>query len=96
MCRISTFIIQQSVNKFNVLLQIPAKCVILDWIHKNLQKQRSDFSVDPSAAIQIIVLIFLLLGSAFFSSAETSLTTVNKIKMRSLAEEGDKLAKMVI
>jgi len=52
--------------------------------------------VDPSAAIQIIVLIILLLGSAFFSSAETSLTTVNKIKMRSLAEEGNKKAKMVI
>ena len=52
--------------------------------------------MDPSAAIQIIVLIILLLGSAFFSSAETSLTTVNKIKMRSLAEEGNKKAKMVI
>ena len=48
--------------------------------------------MDPSAAIQIIVLIILLLGSAFFSSAETCLTTVNKIKMRSLAEEGDKKA----
>lgn len=52
--------------------------------------------MDPSAAIQIIVLIILLMGSAFFSSAETSLTTVNKIKMRSLAEEGNKKAKMVI
>jgi CBS domain containing-hemolysin-like protein len=52
--------------------------------------------VDPSAAIQIIVLIILLFGSAFFSSAETALTTVNKIKMRSLAEEGNKKAKMVI
>lgn len=52
--------------------------------------------MDPSAAIQIIVLIILLFGSAFFSSAETSLTTVNKIKMRSLAEEGNKKAKMVI
>lgn len=52
--------------------------------------------MDPSAAIQIIVLIILLFGSAFFSSAETSLTTVNKIRMRSLAEDGDKKAKMVI
>ena len=52
--------------------------------------------MDPSAAIQIIVLIILLMGSAFFSSAETSLTTINKIKMRSLAEEGNKKAKMVI
>ncbi len=52
--------------------------------------------MDTSAAIQIIVLIILLFLSAFFSSAETSLTTVNKIKMRSLAEEGDKRAKMVL
>lgn len=59
--------------------------------------------MDPSAAttpegtiIQIVVLIILLLLSAFFSSAETSLTTVNKIKMRSLAEEGNKRAKVVI
>lgn len=54
--------------------------------------------MDPSAAtaIQFIVLIILLLLSAFFSSAETCLTTVNKIKMRSLAEEGNKRAKTVI
>ena len=52
--------------------------------------------MDTSAAIQIIVLIILLFLSAFFSSAETSLTTVNKIKMRSLAEDGNKRAKMVI
>ncbi len=45
---------------------------------------------------QSIVLIILLVLSAFFSSAETSLTTVNRIRMRSLAEEGNKRAKMVI
>ncbi len=52
--------------------------------------------MDTSAAIQIIVLILLLFGSAFFSSAETSLTTVNKIRMRSLAEDGDKRAELVL
>lgn len=62
--------------------------------------------MDPSAAIQgapsqgvavqIVVLIILLLLSAFFSSAETALTTVNKIRMRSLADEGNKRAKMVL
>ena len=50
--------------------------------------------MDTSAAIQIIVLIVLLFLSAFFSSAETSLTTVNKIKMRTLAEEGNKRAQL--
>ena len=52
--------------------------------------------VDTSAAWQIIVLIILLLLSAFFSSAETALTTANKIKMRSLAEEGNKHADTVL
>lgn len=52
--------------------------------------------MDTSAAIQIIVLIILLFLSAFFSSAETSLTTVNKIKMRALAEEGNKKAQIVL
>lgn len=50
----------------------------------------------PSDAINIITLIILLFLSAFFSSAETALTTVNKIKMRSLAEEKNKRAKRVI
>ena len=61
-----------------------------------LLKEGVILQVDTSAAIQIIVLVILLLLSAFFSSAETSLTTVNKIKIRSLAEDGDKRAKMVL
>lgn len=51
--------------------------------------------MDP-VAIQIVVLAILLLLSAFFSSAETCLTTVNKIRMRTLAEDGNKTAKLVI
>ena len=51
--------------------------------------------MDPSVAAQIIVLIVLLLLSAFFSSAETSLTTVNKLRIRSLVEEGNKRAKTI-
>lgn len=52
--------------------------------------------MDSSAVIQIIILFILLGLSAFFSSAETALTTVNKIKMRSLSEEGNKRARMVL
>lgn len=48
--------------------------------------------MDSSDVIQIIVLIILLGLSAFFSSAETCLTTVNKIRLRSLTEEGNKRA----
>lgn len=49
--------------------------------------------MDPTA--QIIVLLILLLLSAMFSSAETALTTVNKLRIRSLAEEGKRSAKTV-
>ena len=52
--------------------------------------------MDSSSVIQIVTLVVLLLLSGFFSSAETSLTTVNKIRMRSLAEEGSKRAVTVL
>ena len=45
--------------------------------------------MDPSSIRQIIILLILLLLSAFFSSAETALTTVNKHRMRALANQGN-------
>ena len=52
--------------------------------------------MDSSDATRLIILFILLLLSAFFSSAETALTTVNKIRMRTLAEEGSKRARTVL
>lgn len=52
--------------------------------------------MDSSDVTQLIILLILLLLSGFFSSAETALTTANKIKMRSLAEEGNRKAKTVL
>lgn len=49
-----------------------------------------------ASALQIVILLILLFLSAFFSSAETALTTVNKIRMRNLAEDGYKPAKNVL
>lgn len=43
----------------------------------------------PSDAIQLVVLIILLALSAFFSSAETALTTVNRLRVRALVDDGD-------
>lgn len=43
-------------------------------------------------ALQLLILVILVLLSAFFSSAETSLTTVNRIRLQALAEEGNKKA----
>lgn len=50
--------------------------------------------MDPIA--QLIVLVILLIFSGFFSSAETALTTVNKLKLRTLSEEGKKRATKVL
>lgn len=51
--------------------------------------------LDPSG-LQLIFLLILIVLSGYFSSAETALVTVNKIRMRSLAEEGNKRAKTVM
>lgn len=45
-----------------------------------------------STGIQICTVVVLLCLSAFFSSAETALTTVNRMRVRTLAEAGDKRA----
>lgn len=52
--------------------------------------------MDSGDVIQLIIIIILLMLSAFFSSAETALTTSNKIRLRSMAEEGNKRARKVL
>ena len=47
-------------------------------------------------AIQFGLLILLLLLSAFFSSAETAMTTVNKIRIKTLADEENKRAQTLL
>ena len=48
--------------------------------------------MDSSVPIQAVTIVFLILLSAFFSSAETSMTAANRIHIRSLAEQGNKRA----
>ena len=52
--------------------------------------------MDSSDVSQLIILLILLGLSAFFSSAETALTTVNRMRIRGLADEGNKRAKTVM
>lgn len=53
--------------------------------------------MDPDAYIlETVTLVFLIFLSAFFSSAETALTTVNKHRLRALSEEGNKTADKVL
>lgn len=51
--------------------------------------------MDTPGVIQLVVLFVLIILSGFFSSAETALTTVNRVRMRALEEEGNKRAAKV-
>ncbi len=48
--------------------------------------------MDSSVPIQAVTILILVLLSAFFSSAETSMTTVNRIRIQALMEQGNKRA----
>lgn len=52
--------------------------------------------MDTDGVIQLVTILILVCLSAFFSSAETALTTVNRVRMKGLADEGDKRAKTVL
>ena len=52
--------------------------------------------MEPDSTIQVVAILILILLSAFFSSAETALTTVNKHRLRALAEEGNRNARRVL
>lgn len=52
--------------------------------------------MDSGDAIQFLALIILICLSAFFSSAETSMTTANKIRIQTLADQGDSKAKTLL
>lgn len=52
--------------------------------------------MDTTGVIQLISLAILVLLSAFFSSAETAFSTVNRVKLRALAEENHKGAIRVL
>lgn len=55
--------------------------------------------MEPDGTWQVIVLIILLLMSAFFSASETALTSLSKIRIRHMVEEGvkgaDKIEKLI-
>ena len=48
--------------------------------------------MDTAGAIQLFILLILLIFSGFFSSAETALSCANRMRIRTLAENGDKKA----
>ncbi|MCR5356130.1 MAG: CNNM domain-containing protein [Lachnospiraceae bacterium] len=52
--------------------------------------------MDTEGVIQLLILVVLLVLSAFYSGAETALTTASEIKLTTLADEGNKKAKRVL
>ncbi|MBD5450504.1 MAG: HlyC/CorC family transporter [Lachnospiraceae bacterium] len=52
--------------------------------------------MDTTGVIQIVTLLVLVLLSAFFSSAETAFSTVNRVRLRTLAQEHNKGAVRVL
>ena len=52
--------------------------------------------MESSHIVQLVIIGILVFLSAFFSSSETALVTVNKIRMKNLAENGDKRAARVL
>ncbi len=52
--------------------------------------------MDAFLIAQLAVLLILIWLSSFFSSAETALTTVNRIRVQTLAEEDNRRAKTVL
>lgn len=59
-------------------------------------EMESDFKLDTDGVIQLAAVLIFVLFSAFFSSAETSLTTVNRVRLKTLADEGNKRAKTAL
>ncbi len=52
--------------------------------------------MNQTAALQLLALIILIALSSYFSGAETALTTVNQMALKSEAEEGDRKAAQVL
>ena len=52
--------------------------------------------MDTDGVIRCIILVVLLFLSAFFSASETALTTVNRLKLEAMAQDGKRRAKTVL
>ena len=52
--------------------------------------------MDTDGIMQLFALLILLCLSAFFSSAETALTTANRVRLKTLADDGNKRARVAL
>ena len=47
-------------------------------------------------SISLLIIIFCIIMSAFFSASETAFSCLNRIRVKTMAEKGNKKAKMVL
>ena len=52
--------------------------------------------MDTDGVIQLFALLILMCLSAFFSSAETALTTANRVRLKTLADDGNRRAQTAL
>lgn len=52
--------------------------------------------MDTDGVIQLFTLLILVCLSGFFSSAETALTTVNRVRLKAMADDGNKRAQTAL
>lgn len=52
--------------------------------------------MESDSFIQIIVLVLLIMGSAYFSASETAFSSMNRIRMKNMASDGNKKAKLAL
>ncbi len=52
--------------------------------------------MDTDGVMQLVAILILVFLSGFFSSAETSLTTANRVRLKALADEGSKRAQTAL
>lgn len=52
--------------------------------------------MDGSSTIQILIMVFLVMMSAYFSATETAFSSLNKTRIKTMAEDGNKRANLVL
>ena len=84
----------KSVAGNRVWVQVPPPAV-LKLVFTGFYLYNKEKTLSSEQTVKLIIIIVLILLSAFFSSAETALSTVGEIKARSLVEEKKRGARLL-